>query len=291
MSFARATVTKTSRLSARLHRIVLHCPDLDRLDVPSAADAAVGVYFPDPGLDGPPTPEYRDGVLGFHDPDNTPEGRNYSIRHHDTATNRITVDVVLHQHGVGTTWAANAKPGHQVELAHARSWYDPETTTDWQLLVTDLSGLPAAARIISELDSQTETLVIAEVLDESDLTFLPSKSNVTVEASVGTGNGASPSVLAERVKARSLPTGRGYCWFAGEAAESRTVRKYFRELGWSARQLDVIGYWRFDSERWDREFALVQDELLPIYERALAEGKGDKAAFEEFDDALEQAGL
>ena len=55
--------------------------------------------------------------------------------------------------------------------------------------------------------------------------------------------------------------------------------------------MDVTGYWRFDSETWDEKFALVEDDVLVVYERALAAGKGDKVASEEFDDALERAGL
>ena len=40
-----------------------------------------------------------------------------------------------------------------------------------------------------------------------------------------------------------------------------------------------------------RRIALVEDDVLAVYERALADGKGDKVASEEFDDALERIGL
>jgi hypothetical protein len=97
--------------------------------------------------------------------------------------------------------------------------------------------------------------------------------------------------LAELVAQQSLPPGRGYCWFAGEATESRAVRKHFRALGWAGEQFDVVGYWRHDSEAWDRRFAEVADEVVGVYEQALADGKGDKIASEEFDEALEWVGL
>jgi hypothetical protein len=93
------------------------------------------------------------------------------------------------------------------------------------------------------------------------------------------------------VRELTLPGGRGYCWFAGESAESRAVRKHLRAVGFDRDQYDITGYWRFDSETWDAKFAAVEDDVLPIYERALADGKGDKAAFEEFEDALERVGL
>lgn len=69
------------------------------------------------------------------------------------------------------------------------------------------------------------------------------------------------------------------------------LRKHLRGMGWTIDQYDVTGYWRRDSEYWDAKFAEVGDDALAVYERALADGKGDKVAFEEFDDACERIGL
>jgi len=279
VSFSYASVIETIQLSPRLRRITLQIDDPDALAVPRAGDAAVGVYFaPPPGLE------------GFDDLEEL-EGRNYSVRHHHG--DRIDLDVILHARGAGTTWARAAGPGDRIGLDHARSWYRPEPTADWQLLVTDLSGLPATARIISELPASggVPVIAIAEVADAADLDYLPSHPNLTLISSIGTGNGHAPSQLARLVAELELPAGRGYCWFAGEAAESRTVRKHFRGQGWTVDQLDITGYWRFDSETWDAKFALVEDDVVEVYARALAEGKGDKVASEEFDEPLERLGL
>jgi NADPH-dependent ferric siderophore reductase len=268
MSFSCASVIETIELSPRLRRIALHVEDSRALDVKHGGDSAVGVYF---------------------DPESGSDGRNYTVRQHNG--DRIELDVVLHAHGPGSTWAATATPGDRVGLDHARSWYRPEPTADWQLLVADLSGLPALARIVEELPGGTPVTAIVEVADEADLDYLPHHPDVTVLPAIGTGNGHAPSQLAELVRQFALPDGRGYCWFAGEAAESRSVRKHLRGHGWTIDQYDITGYWRFDSEEWDARFAVVEDEVLAVYERALAEGKGDKVASEEFDEALEEVGL
>ena len=269
MAFSPASVVESTQLNPRLRRIVLQIDDPDALAVKRGGDSAVGVYFSGPSPDG--------------------EGRNYSVRHH--SRDRITLDVVLHARGLATTWARSAGPGDRVGLDHARSWYRPEPSTQWQLLVTDLSGLPATARIIEELPGGMPVTAIVEVADREDLDYLPRHPAVTVTASVGTGNGAAPSHLAQLVREFALPAGRGYCWFAGEAAESRAVRKYFRGLGWTIDQMDVTGYWRFDSETWDAKYALVADDVEAVWVRALKEGKSERAADEEFDEALERAGL
>ena len=292
MSFSYASVVETIQLGPRIRRVSLQIDDPMALDVQRAGDSAVGVYFPVVTPDGeripPPIVTGSDGNR-YVDPASGAEGRNYSVRHHDG--DRIDIDVILHARGPGTTWAATTCPGDRVGLDHARSWYRPESTSDWQLLVSDLSGLPATARIVEELSGGIPATVILEVAEHDDAHYLPAHPDVTVISSVGTGNGCAPSRLAELLREFTLPDGRGYCWFAGEAAESRTVRKYLRGHGWTIDQLDVTGYWRFDSETWDAQYALVAADVEAVWERARKEGKSERVADEEFDEALERAGL
>lgn len=273
VGFSYASVIETRRLSRRLIRITLRVEDPAALHVRQDADSAVGVYFSASDAGTPPDTE----------------GRNYTVR--GQRGDLIDLDIVLHDHGPGTTWAQRTGPGDRVGLDHARSWYRPAPDARWQLLVTDLSGLPATARILEDLSPAIPVTVIAEVADCADLAYLPEHPRLTVIPSVGTGNGHAPSRLAALVRDLPLPDGRGYCWFAGEAAESRAVRKDLRARGFGRDHYDITGYWRFDSETWDAEFARVEDEVLPVYVRALADGKGDKAAFEEFEEALERVGL
>ncbi|BBX16243.1 NADPH-dependent ferric siderophore reductase [Mycolicibacterium duvalii] len=267
MPFSSASVVRTEALSDRFRRIVLHVEDPAALNLPDAADTAVGVYF-DPA----------DG-----------EGRNYSVRTQDGPA--ITLDVATHCGGPGTRWAATAVPGQRVGLDHARAWHRPGPGTDWQLLVSDLSGLPAAARILEQMAPDERAILFAEVADRRDLDYLPWHPGVVVRPHIGTGNGHAPSDLARAVRAYRLPPGRGYCWFAGEAGQSRLVRKYLRGRGWTIDQYDITGYWRQGSEEWDERFAAAGGDALSVYARALAAGKDGKVAFEEFDHACEQAGL
>lgn len=292
MSFTYATVTRNVELSPRLRRISLRIDDPGTLHIASGGDSAVGIYFPVAAPGGsriaPPCVIGADGRPHL-DPSSDAAGRNYSVRRHDG--DRIDVDVVLHARGPGASWARGAEAADRVGLDHARSWYRPDPMSRWQLLVADLSGLPAAARIIEEHRTGAPMTVIIETVAHEDLDQLPSHPDVQLVVSVGTGNGHGPSRLAALVRDLDLPAGRGYCWFAGEAAEARAARKHLRGRGWTREQYDITGYWRSDSEAWDTRFALVEDDVLAVYERALADGKGDKVASEEFDEALERAGL
>ncbi|MCW2555094.1 MAG: hypothetical protein JWR78_4875 [Mycobacterium sp.] len=269
MAIVYGAVASVSDVGPRMRRVVFDVPALGDLKLPSAGDAALGIYFPD-----------------------APDGRNYSVRRRGPGQDQITCDFVLHQRGVASDWARRARVGDQVVLDHARSWYRPEPATDWQLLIADLSGLPALARILEELPDGADASVIVEVADPADLHYLPARSEFSMVTTVGTGNGCAPSRLSELAQAHTHPDGRGYCWFAGEAQATREVRKHLRgDHGWVADQYDIVGYWRFDSETWDRKFEAVSDEMVAVYEQALADGKGDKLAAEEFDLALEGVGL
>lgn len=273
----------------RIRRVVVEVDEPERLGVPAVADAAVAMYFPDErGELAPMT--CRDGVWGHHDVDPAPEGRNYSIRYDQG--DRLVIDFALHDHGVAADWIERAATGDRLTLAYGRSWYRPDPDADWVLLVADLAGLPALARIVEELPREASGIAVVEVPDEDALAYLPEHPGIRVVPTVGSGNGDGHSRLGEVVTGLDLPAGRGYCWLGAEAAQSRAVRKYLRrEQGWQAGQFDIIGYWRFDSEEWARRFAPVQDEMVAVYTGALAAGKSDAEASEEFDTALERAGL
>ncbi|GAA1482609.1 siderophore-interacting protein [Gordonia sinesedis] len=291
MTYSAARVLTVTALGPRLIRIEFEVADTDRLAPPGRADDAVGIYLPRPGEKDTPPMELRDGVWGYFDLDPVPEGRNYTVRYLDPTTARMTVDVVVHARGPATQWARHAAPGDVVAMAHARGWYRPAPDTQWQLLVADLAGLPALARILDELPGDVPVTAIVEVAERSDLDYLPCPPAVDLVPLVG-GNGYGPSGLAAAVRSVDLPAGRGYCWLAAEASESRAVRKYLRgECRWHRDQYDIIGYWRYDGEEWSRRYAGYGDDLLAVYRKALADGKSEKQASEEFDEALERVGL
>lgn len=288
-----AHVTEVTDLTQRLRRLQFHVPDLACLALPGDPDEAVGIYFPATHETSTPEMECRDGVWGYHDPASAPEARNYSVRAVDHSTGSMTVDFVVHSHGPATAWAQRAEPGHRVVMAHARGWFGPPPPSGWRLLAADLAGLPALARILHEDKRRTPTIAVIEVPAADDLDYLDDiDHHADVVPVIGSGNGIGPSVLADSVRHSSLPAGPGYCWFAGEAAQSRAVRKWLRhEHRWGREHYDIIGYWRSDGEEWSRRYAAHGDELFTVYRRALADGKGEKAAAEEFDEALERRGL
>jgi NADPH-dependent ferric siderophore reductase len=179
-----------------------------------------------------------------------------------------------------------------VRVSDALGWYDPPTDCDWQLLVADMTGLPALGRIVENLPAGSRAHVIVETIDAADRQELDSAAEVSYEWLSGTGYGRAPSVLASTLRRFTFPPGRGYVWFAGEAAESRVVRKYLRrELGWPVDRFEVLAYWRVRKEEWMARCDKLGSDLEEIYTTAVAEGRSADVALELYDEALERVGL
>lgn len=288
-----AEVLAAGRLTANMVRIQFGGGGLVGWSSSGVADERLVVVFPVVGEARPPAPSQQtDGTYDYADAPTRPEMRSYTVRAWDPTTSQLTVDFVDHRAGFAADWARQAAPGQAVYLTQARGWYDPPAGARWQLLVGDMTALPALGRILEQLPAGQRAYVIAEVIADADRQDLHSYAEVSYRWLTGAGHGLSPSALARAVTDFDWPTGPGYVWFAGEAAESRAVRKFLRrELGWATHRYRSLGYWRRDKQAWDARYEQLGPELEQAYARAVAAGHSSADALELYDDALEQAGL
>ncbi len=290
----RAAVRGTTRLSPHLVRVRFGpagaSPGL--ADLTAFRSSGVGderLVLVLPGPDRRHTPEPDAGGGWDHLPlDRRPVQRSYTVRAFDPASATLVVDVVVHEGGPGSAWALRAAPGDVVLLTEARGWYAPPPEATWQLLVADLTALPALARIAESSPLPSHALV--EVPEPADR--LPVRAAVSTRWLCGTGNGLAPSGLLRAVRELELPRGPGYVWCAGEAAETRALRRHLRgERGLTTREYVVLGYWRQDQADWDRRYAQLAGGLEGVYAEAVARGLSSTDALEAYDDALERVGL
>lgn len=222
--------------------------------------------------------------------------RSYTVRAFDAHGPHLDVDFVVHDGGVAADWALRAEPGDHLTVSEARGWYAPPRDSRWQLLVADMTALPALTRAVEQLPEATRAFVIAAVPGPADEQEVPTRGDVTytwwhtgLSGAPGTDG---PSPLVDAVRAFDLPDGPGYVWAACESSEARSVRRYFhRELCWSPGTFEIKGYWRRDRERWQRRYAQVEDQITAVRDRALAGGASGLELTEIVDDALERSGL
>ena len=202
------------------------------------------------------------------------QSRYYTVR--SWSGGELVLDVVVHEVGLVTEWAARDVVGETVTITEPKGSFAMPDDAAWLLLVGDLTAMPAMARIAETVEVPTR--IWAEVPDL--LTgSLPEGREVTWLDPPGPGE----SGLAAVVESIEWPEGEGYFWMAGGAAQMRAIRKHLmrvRKLPSTA--YDVMGYWRGGAQRQPRAV-----DPGPIWRAGKAAGKTDEQIWAEYDEARE----
>ena len=291
--YFRAEVRTVQRLTPHMLRIVFGGGDLHRFRSSEVGDERLIVVFPPAGRTEPPEPvRMPDGTLDYPDRETCPPMRSYTVRGWDADASELAIDFVVHDGGVASPWALAAEPGSTVYLTVADGWYGPPPEAQWQILLADMTGLPALGRILEDAPRRLPTIAVAELIEDADRQPLEAPAGSEVRWISGSGNGYGPSRLLEALRRLTLPDGPGYVWYAGEASESRAVRKYLRqELGWGNDRFTILGYWRLKQEEWLQRYERVADQLEAVYTDAVSEGRSEDHALDVYDRELEKVGL
>lgn len=279
MEIFEATVQSTRLLSPTLKRLRFAVQGFTSTGV---GDEYVRLFFPhteDRSLLCLPV---ADGET-WRTPPGQPDApmRTYTIR--DCGEGWIDIDFVVHDGGIAAAWALAAEPGDRIGLNSPTGLYDcpPEATS--QVLICDLTGLPAAVRLVELTGEQVCTELVVEIPDEASRLDLSGLPNLGVQWIVA-GNGVAPSVLPKvarkAVKAAAGSETRPYVWVAGQSAALREIRKMLhRELRWPSTQYKVIGYWVEQAEKWRAQWdaldAGIKEALDALWD-----------SFEDHDEAL-----
>jgi NADPH-dependent ferric siderophore reductase len=204
------------------------------------------------------------------------QSRYYTVRSWDDGL--LTLDVVIHDSGLVTEWAARDCVGEVVEVTEPRGSFAMPATASWLLLVGDLTAVPAMARIAETVDVPRLT-IWAELPDDLP-GYLPDGVDVRRLRPPAPGR----SGLADVVQAIDWPEGEGYFWMAGESSQMRAIRKFLmRERGLPSSAYDVMGYWRSVSRRQPRTV-----DPGPIWRAGKAAGKSDEQIWAEYDAARDE---
>ena len=255
-----AQVLRREQLTPHLVRLTLGGPELAKFVSTGIPDEWVGLVVP--------------GQF---------QSRYYTVRSWTPSAGgqaaELVLDVVVHEVGLVTEWAARECVGDTVTITEAKGSFAMPEDARWLLLVGDLTAMPAMARIAESV--AVPTRIWAEVPDDtvSILTggYLPEGSDVTWLEPPG----AARSALAAVVEGIDWPEGEGYFWMAGESAQMRAIRKHLmRERRLPSTAYDVMGYWRGVAHRQPRAV-----DPGPIYRAGKAAGKSDEQIWADYDEA------
>ncbi|MDP2712935.1 MAG: siderophore-interacting protein [Solirubrobacteraceae bacterium] len=265
-----ATVVRVDQLTPRMIRVTFSVPDYAGT---GHADEWVPIFFGEPG-------DHR-------------QRRNYTARAIRPDAGEVDVDFVVHEHGLAVDWVRSATPGQQLQWwDQIGGSYGPPADTDWRLVVGDIAALPAIGRIVEELPAGERATVVAEVFDEADRQEWVTAGDVDVRWLHGSGEGRAPSRLEEAVRTFPEPDGQGYIWMAGETRTVRATRRYLRhERRLAGERYSLTGYWLTNADDWAARFEPIAAEMEAIWTRGEAEGRDLEEIIDEYDTALDRAGL
>jgi NADPH-dependent ferric siderophore reductase len=288
-----ATVLGRRRLSAHLVTVTLG--GLTTFASTGVPDEYVRVLIPPAGaalalpvIDETWNISYPDGAV-------EPDFRVYTVSDHRVVDGetQIDLDIAVHDQGIGSSWARTCRPGDQVGLVEPHGLYAAPPAVGWQLLVADITGLPAVARILRGLSPQQKAVVHIVLTDPGDKIALPSPADVDLTWEVVGKETDICEALAAAVTSRELPAADRYVWLAGEARSSRAVRRHLRrELKWPQADFYTCGYWQIEAEKWNARYEQVHE----VVEQKTAEAQqtigADQGAYlDALDDIYESVGL
>jgi NADPH-dependent ferric siderophore reductase len=288
MRVFRAVVVRVEDVTPSLRRVVLGGPGLADFESTGVGDEYLRILFPAEGQTEPELPRIVDGNLDWGSID-LDRLRTYTVRHHDPTAGEVTIDFVVHEGGVASTWARTAQPGDVVVVNSPTGMYEPASDLDWQVLVADCSSLPALARLVEQARVRgVRTRAVVEVPGPGHEIDLPGCEVTWVHG----GNGHGPSRLPEVVRSLTRPSGAGHVWVAGESKALRAVRRHLRhDLGLPASAYRSVGYWIEDAELWRSRYDALDDGTRGALEALWLSDRDEEDIEDEYDERLTALGL
>jgi NADPH-dependent ferric siderophore reductase len=238
--FRRVDVRAVRPLSPRLVRVTLGGPELDGFSIGQPA-ASVRLLLPSPGRDELVMPMWDGNEFLL------PGGERPAIR---TLTPRrlheggLDVDIVLHDGGVASGWAAGAEPGAEVALSGPGRGFavDPEVRS--YLLAGDESAIPAISQLLEVIADDVSIDVRVEVAHPDARLELPGHPGASVTWHDLDPGSRPGDALVAAVESADIRDG-AHVWAAGEAAAVQRIRKHLAGDRCLPRsQTTVRGYWK-----------------------------------------------
>lgn len=244
-------VARVEQLTPHYRRITLTGPDLaDGFPMREFAPTDhVKVFFPDPETGDLVLPTITPTGLKYPAHSPAPQFRDYTVRAWDPATCELTLDFVVHEHGVGGRWAQHAQPGMTLGVLGPRGHLLFPLDYPRYIAAGDYTALPAITRFIAEAPVDAKVTAIIEIAAAPEELSLPARRGVDVRwVHRDTTPAAEGHLSPLETAIRSLDlhaAERVFVFVAGEATALKPIRRFLRrEVGLPAEQVEVDGYWK-----------------------------------------------
>ncbi len=245
-------VARTEDVTPRYRRVVLTGDDLAsgfpfRQFAPTDH---VKLFFPNPQTGEFVVPEFTSDGPRLPEGASAPISRDYSVRAWDPQASELSIDFVLHGHGVAGQWARDAKAGDELAVLGPRANILLPEDYDHYIAAGDESALPAIARLIEEAPAGSRVSAVIEVASAAEEQVItPKAARADVQwvfrdtAPVGEGHRSALETALRQIEINTDEC--VFAFAAGEATAMKPIRRYLRyEVGLPRAAVDVGGYWK-----------------------------------------------
>ncbi|WP_139308830.1 siderophore-interacting protein [Pantoea sp. 1.19] len=241
LRFRQLQVESKIRVADSFWRIVFTSDGLQGFQS-AGFDDHIKLFFPPTAGGAPALPTVGDD--GIHWPDGVqPASRDYTPLAFD-GERRLTLDFYIHQDGLASDWATQARPGDTLIAGGPRgSLVIPEDYA-FQLYVCDESGLPALRRRLATQRAQQVHLYAFVDADVGE-SYLPATAGLTVH---WLGHDAQQPGKVDRLldalAALPLPEDNYYIWLTGEGGVVKRLSDHFlQQRQCDPRVVRAVAYW------------------------------------------------
>ena len=238
LRFRELNVLRVERVSAGFQRIVLGGEALEGFSSRGFDDHSK-VFFPEPGTTFVP-PEVTDEGVNWGD-GVRPQARDYTPLY-DAARHELALDFFIHDGGVASQWAVEAKPGDKLSIGGPRGSRVVPEDYAWQLYVCDESGMPALRRRLEALRAlpvRPEVHAVVTVGDAACQDYLAHLSEFNITWVVGHNEQA----VADHLAALSVPAEDYFIWLTGEGKVVKNLSRLFETDAIDQKLVRASAYW------------------------------------------------
>lgn len=171
--------------------------------------------------------------------------RNYTVREFRRNPDELDIDFVVNgDDGIAGPWAASVQPGVSVPFIDQGCGWRP-VPADWNLLVTDESGLPAVAGILRDMPREAKGIALIELFDEADRQETGAPDGVEARWLLRDPGNRPGGLALSTLTGLEFPPGTPYAFAVGEQALASGVRRHLvAERGVPKGNVTFSGYWR-----------------------------------------------
>lgn len=233
LRFRELTVLRVERISAGFQRIVLGGEALEGF-TSQGFDDHTKVFFPEPGSHFTPPTVTEEGIIWGEGV--RPTSRDYTPLY-DEARRELALDFFIHDGGVASRWAMEAREGDILTIGGPRGSLVVPEDYGCQVYVCDESGMPALRRRLESLSRPAVTALVS-IQDAAYRDYLAHLADMTVEYVVGGDEQAIQTRLSQLI----IPESDYFIWITGEGKTVKRLSQRF-EIGFDPHLVRAAAYW------------------------------------------------